>query len=669
MLNLGIVAHVDAGKTTLTERLLHAAGVIDTVGSVDAGTTRTDTLALERARGITIKAAVVSFDLPGVTVNLIDTPGHPDFIAEVERVLSLLDGAVLVISAVEGVQPQTRILLRALRRLRVPTLLFLNKIDRGGADPERVMAAVRARLTDSIVALGTVESAGSRDARFLPYPFDDGVLVETLAEHSDAVLAAYVADERITAPRMRRWLAAATRRCTVHPVYCGSAITGEGVAALMAGLVDLLPARSGDEAAAPAGRIFKIERGPAGERIAYVRMDAGAVQVRQRLIVPGRGEVKPTLISVAERGQWVRRSVLRAGEIGRLTGLGDIRIGDTVGEPSRDQAVVHFPPPTMQAVVEPAHRRDDAALRAALARLAEEDPLINVRMDEGGHQIAVSLYGEVQKEVIEATLATDFGIAVTFRETTTICVERPSGTGEAVEFRNTPSNPFQADIGLRIEPGPAGSGIEVRLAVPPTSMPLAIFKSAEGFAQAMERHIRATLREGRYGWSVTDCVVTMVECGYTVADGPPSRRGPDSSPADFRNLTPLVVMDALEQAGTVVCEPVLRIGLEVPVWSASTLLTALGRLGTAVRGQVVQGELTTIEADIAAARLRELQRQLPAITAGEGVLESTFDGYRPAIGDPPTRARSTADPRNRKEYLLSLTREGARASSPTFGSG
>src|SRR5512142_844017 len=134
-LNLGILAHVDAGKTTLTERLLYAAGVIDTIGSVDAGTTRTDTLALERERGITIRSAVVSFEVAGVVVNLIDTPGRPEFIAEVERALSLLDGAVLVISAVEGVQPQTRVLMRALRRLRVPTLLFVNKIDRGGADP------------------------------------------------------------------------------------------------------------------------------------------------------------------------------------------------------------------------------------------------------------------------------------------------------------------------------------------------------------------------------------------------------------------------------------------------------------------------------------------------------------------------------------------------------
>src|SRR2546423_8040994 len=153
-LNLGILAHVDAGKTTLTEQLLYAAGVIDEVGSVDHGSTQTDSLALERQRGITIKSAVVSFVVDDVVVNLIDTPGHPDFIAEVERVLSVLDGAVVVISAVEGVQPQTRVLMRALKRLRVPTLVFANKIDRAGADDERVLEAISARLTAAIVPLG-----------------------------------------------------------------------------------------------------------------------------------------------------------------------------------------------------------------------------------------------------------------------------------------------------------------------------------------------------------------------------------------------------------------------------------------------------------------------------------------------------------------------------------
>ena len=165
-LNLGILAHVDAGKTTLTERLLHAAGVIDVVGSVDKGTTRTDSLALEQARGITIKSAVVSFAIDDVTVNLIDTPGHPDFIAEVERVLSVLDGCVVLISAVEGVQPQTRILMRALQRLHVPTLLFVNKIDRVGADPERVLDEIEQRLTPEVVPIGSAAGLGTRAASF-----------------------------------------------------------------------------------------------------------------------------------------------------------------------------------------------------------------------------------------------------------------------------------------------------------------------------------------------------------------------------------------------------------------------------------------------------------------------------------------------------------------------
>src|SRR5215204_1920529 len=166
--NLGILAHVDAGKTTLTERLLFAAGVIDEVGSVDAGSTQTDSLALERQRGITIKSAVVSFVVGDTTVNLIDTPGHPDFIAEVERVLGVLDGVVLVVSAVEGVQPQTRVLMRTLQRLRIPTLLLVNKLDRRGADGERVLGELAERLTPAVVAMGSVTGLGTRECRFVP---------------------------------------------------------------------------------------------------------------------------------------------------------------------------------------------------------------------------------------------------------------------------------------------------------------------------------------------------------------------------------------------------------------------------------------------------------------------------------------------------------------------
>src|SRR3954462_6635127 len=172
-LNLGILAHVDAGKTTLTERLLYTAGVIDAVGSVDEGTTQTDSLALEQQRGITIKSAVVSFEIDDVVVNLIDTPGHPDFVAEVERALSVLDGAVLVLSAVEGVQPQTRILMRALQRLRVPTLLFVNKVDRSGADLDAGLTPTRRRLPPDILPMGSVHGPGSRAVAYDAYRPDD----------------------------------------------------------------------------------------------------------------------------------------------------------------------------------------------------------------------------------------------------------------------------------------------------------------------------------------------------------------------------------------------------------------------------------------------------------------------------------------------------------------
>jgi ribosomal protection tetracycline resistance protein len=303
-----------------------------------------------------------------------------------------------------------------------------------------------------------------------------------------------------------------------------------------------------------------------------------------------------------------------------------------LGAPERTRAAVNFAPPTMQTVVAAMDARQDGAMRAALARLAEADPLIGVRVDEAGREVTLSLYGEVQREVIEATLADEFGIAVTTREATIICVERPTRPAEAFEALNTPTNPFHASLGLRVEPGRPGSDIEVRTRVHPQTMPLHVYKSPELFAQAMEGYIRESLRKGHNGWRVTDCVVTVVHCGYNLADGPPSRRGPDATAADFRGLTPLVLARALAGAATVVCEPTLLVTLEIPVPSLQGVVTELGRLGAAVRRQSVGGGLTMVEAVLPAARLRRLHVRLPALTAGEGVLESTFHGYQALTG-------------------------------------
>jgi len=643
-LNLGILAHVDAGKTTLTERLLYAAGVIDEIGSVDAGTTQTDSLELERQRGITIKAAVVSFLIDGVTVNLIDTPGHPDFIAEVERVLSILDGAVLVISAVERVQPQTRVLMRALQRLRVPTLLFVNKIDRRGADHDRVLEAISGRLAAEIVPMGSVNGLGKRAARFTPWGADDDAfrtrLTEVLAGQNDSLLAAYVEDEMaVTYRRLREELVAQTRRALVHPVFFGSAITGEGVESLMAGLVELLPTAAGDPDGLVSGIIFKIERGSAGEKVAYIRMFSGTARTRDRLHLGRDVEEKVTAISVFENGVWVRRGLVRAGEIGKLWGLGGIQVGDAIGRPPTTAEQHQFAPPTLETVVAPRRPDDKGALRVALAQLAEQEPLINVRQDDARQEISVSLYGEVQKEVIQATLANDFGVDVTFRETTTICIERPVGTGEAVEILHAESNPFRATVGLRIDPAPFDSGIEFRLRVDTRTVPMYVYKNVDSFTDIMGQYVRRALQEGLFGWQVTDCTVTMIKCNYSSPDGPPATRGPLSTAADFRKITPLVLMHALERAGTVVCEPIVRVSLEMPTGTIGGVQAVLARFGAAVKRQSVQGELSTVETVLPAARVQDLQRQLPGLTGGEGVLEPSFGGYQPVRGDPPTRRR------------------------------
>ena len=338
----------------------------------------------------------------------------------------------------------------------------------------------------------------------------------------------------------------------------------------MGGISHLLPARVGDGEGPLSARVFKIERGPDGDRIAYTRVFSGSVKVRDRL---DAGKV--TALRVFADGDAVQRDEVHAGEIARLWGLAEIQVGDWLGEPRRE-VEHHFAPPTFESVVEPVDPADGGRLRVALGQLAEQDPLIDVRQDDTRAEISVSLYGEVQREVIESTLADEYGLEVVFRETTTICVERPVGSGEAVEILNTPTNPFHADLGLRIEPAAAGSGIDVTVApgLDPRDAPLYTFKTFNAFVEHMDEYVRLALAEGLHGWQVTDCVVTVTRIAYSLADGPPSRRGPMPTSRDVKRLTPLVLMQALAQAGTAVCEPVFRISAEVPTQALGSMLAA-----------------------------------------------------------------------------------------------
>ncbi|SFP48736.1 ribosomal protection tetracycline resistance protein [Amycolatopsis arida] len=493
-INIGILAHVDAGKTTLTERLLFDAGAIADLGSVDGGNTRTDTLDIERRRGITIRSGVVSFDAGDRTVNIIDTPRHSDFVGEVERALRVLDGAVLVVSATSGVQAQTRILARTLRRLRVPTLVFVNKVDRLARPVDQLLTDLRRRLTPDVVPLvdldaesGEVRAADFADPAFLAR------VGEVLAEHDDRCLRAYV-DSVLTPELVRRCLTGQTAAGRVHPVFLGSARTGLGLPELVDGIHDLVPAApGGDELSAT---VFKVERDAAGNRIAYVRLHSGSLRVREEITGYRRDDAgdqlkyrgRVTALHAATPDRSTPREAVTAGEIAMVRGVPGARVGDALGSPASLRGDRPFPPPSLSTVVtvrDPAHR---PRLHAALRELSEQDPLVGLRMDELTGELSVRVYGDVQKEVIGTRLREEFGILADFAPTRPVYVEKPTGTAEVVHRidEHGPNDVF-ATVGLRVEPGPPSSGVRFAVEVELGSLPRA-------FQTAIEETVYRTSR-------------------------------------------------------------------------------------------------------------------------------------------------------------------------------
>jgi ribosomal protection tetracycline resistance protein len=491
--------------------------------------------------------------------------------------------------------------MRALRRRRVPTLFFVNKIDRPGARERGTLDALAERLTPAIISMGSVRGIGTRAAVFVP------------------------ARDRDADPRTQ------TERAAVHPVFFGSALTGAGVEPLMHAIAELLPAAEGDADADLAARVFKVERAANGEKIAYARVFTGTIR-RRAQVVSSRGErQRVTSVAVFERGGAVDRDKAVAGDIAKLRGLTDVQIGDSIGTSTIAATDHQFAPPTFETVVKARVPHDRARLRVALAQLAEQDPFINVRQDDTLDELSVSLYGEVQQEVIGATLASDYGIDVSFHETTVIHVERPVGVGSALQLLQSDANPFSATLGLRIAPAAPESGVTLHVEAEPRTLPTHIYKTADSFVAHVEEYVARALERGPSGWRVTDCTVTLTDVGYYVGDGPtkPSGRTTRTTAADFRKLTPLVVAQALVRAKTVVCEPMMRASIETPTDTVGAVLAVIGRLGGAVEPTSARGELPVIDTVMPAARVQELQRRLPGISGGEAVVETTFAGYEP----------------------------------------
>lgn len=645
-INIGIVAHVDAGKTSLTERILYETHVIDEIGRVDKGTTQTDSLDIEKRRGITIKASVVSFFFNTLKINLIDTPGHPDFLAEVERSFSVLDGAILLISAVEGIQAQTKILLSALLKLRIPTIIFINKIDRSGAQSDELIKRVREKLTDHIIPLYRTEHIGTKHASVTQNHLDDPTFlqacVEQLALGDEQLLAAYVEGETITEGQVRTAIVQQVGQAKLSPVFFGSALTGAGVRELLADLGTYFPSNTSLEDAPLSGVVFKLEKEATGEKVAYVRIFSGSMRVRTSVNLQRRkhdGEIE-TYISKIQKlhlfweGKTVHSQEVGAGEFCKVWGLKVVRIGDVVGEWSDHIKTLHFATPNYETRIEATRREQDHQLYQVLLELAEEDPLIFVLKDDVHQTIYLRIFGEVQKEVIETMLKEHYGLEVWFAKTSIVCIEKPRGTGQAIEIMGATDNPFAATVGLKVEPGPAGSGVTYKST--PGALPLAFYR-------AIEETVRATLAQGLYGWEVTDMLVTLTHTGYASMI---------TTASHFRNLVPLVLMEALSQAGTDVYEPINQFELSVPVHAISTSIFKLSQLRAVYEQPILHNDTFLLTGTLPVATTEEFRRELPAFTEGEGVFVVQEAGFLKKEGECPTRKRMDHNPLNRKEYLL-----------------
>src|SRR3984957_1035267 len=637
---------------------------------------------IERRRGITVRTNVASFAVGDVQVNLIDTPGHSDFIAEVERSLAVLDAAVLVVSAVEGVQSQTGVLSRARRRLAVPPLIFINKIDRGGADPARVLGEIGRRLTapDGVqtLALTDVLAPGTVNAATRPTPLTDARAIDVLASLGDRVLRAALTEPggsggpggsgelAVSAGLALRSARALVRRCLLVPVAAGSALTGAGVPDLLAALPRLLPwAR--ESACGLSGVVYKIEHTERG-RLAQCRVFGGELRVRDRAAA---GEGRPGVITALERSTpqgWAPTGAGTARDVGRVPGLSSPTAGDVVGVRGLASATVgawvgqaipgrvprQFPRPALESVVAPVDPAQRGRLFAALQELAEADPLINLRLDDERHEIAVSLYGEVQKEVIAALLAEQFGVAVSFRPTVTVHIERIAGTGAAFAISSEHTTPYLATLGFRVEPAAVGAGLSCDLEVELGSMPPAFFAATwEG--------VRTALAQGLSGWEIPDARVVLTHTGYWPRQSAMHQKfskNVSSVGADFRNLAPVLVHDALRQARTVVCEPVETFQLEIPVGALPVVTVTLARLAGLVTGTEADGATAalTLPGTIPTRNVQPLLAQLPEQTSGEAVFTSEVTHYTPVTGPAPVRPRIGPDPLDRETWFRARPR-------------
>lgn len=644
ILTLGILAHVDAGKTSLTECFLHTSGATKNRGSVDKGSAITDGLEMEKSRGISIKTATVDFVWQDTQINIVDTPGHLDFSAEVDRALSVLDVVVLVVSAVEGVQAHTLNLWESIRERGLPVLVFVNKIDRAGADLERVFNDFEKDLGAALFALNYGDIRQPENPQVIDFqhlgPFLSTPIIEksleNLAELDEAFLEDFLEGNLGDLGLVLEKARSKIQQQQLLGLYFGSAKMDLGIPALLEGITSLFAIKSSDSGA-PAAKVFKVAYDDKLGRLAHVRLYRGELKNKDSIWSQQlQKELKINQIFQSKLGKIEQVGQMTAGEIGMMTTSELVLAGDVLGEEKFADQFQSIGQAVLTVQVEAEEEKEYQKLGEALEILNIEDPQLAFQWYKEEREFHLKILGPIQTEVLKDSLLRRFGIAANFLPPKVIYKETPKRSAEGF-VRYWMPKPCWAIMTFAVAPAPPGSGIRFSSQVRTSDI-------STKYQNEVKRAIPWALRQGIKGWEVTDLEITLLEG---------SEHTMHSNPGDFLLATPMGILRAIEQADTDLLEPMYAFQIKAPQEFLGPISSDLSQMNAHINAPTFDGDFFTMKGRVAVEKAMNYGIQFSATTSGKGRLKLTLDGYdKTSTSEEKIRPYKGVSPLDEAQWIL-----------------
>ncbi len=636
-INISILAHVDAGKTTLTEQLLYKSGKLRQLGNVDKGTAATDFLSVERERGISVLASYVDLQYNDVNINIIDTPGHADFMSEVERSLLATDAVILLISAADGVQAQTRVLWHILETLNIPRFIVVNKIDRAGVDIENVIKDIEKELSSSIIITQNIFNIGSELVNVKSINKTEESIIEKLAEFDDDLLEVYFNGDNIESSSLENVYKNSVQQTKLFPILFSIAKLGVGIDEILNEIVNTFSPKESQNDDVFSAIVFKISHNQQLGTLTHIRLFSGNIRKKQEIYNQRTNKLeKVNQIKIVFSNKLIDIDNAYAGQIVAISGFSNARIGDVFGDLELEKELRFSTIPILTVEVKSQKEEDYANLAAALNKLNMEDPLLDFRWYKEEREFHLKVNGWIQMQILETILEDRFSIKTNFQTPAIIYKETPTSTSFGYEEYTMPK-PCWAVLKLKIEPLEQGSGVQYSSEVGVNDILLK-------YQKEVERTIPKALEQGIKGWEVTDLKITLVAGEDHVMH---SRAG------DFVIATPMALMNGMKESGTTLLEPIMKFKLEAPEEILGQIASDIHNMRGEFEQPIFSNDRIKMRGLLPAATSMEYAVKLASRSAGKAFIQMQFHSYRKVEDELGTiREYKGISPLDRAKFIL-----------------